>query len=92
MSTRICVIYRIIIAVRIKIKSIRGIRIEVGGIIRRDKSAPSGVIVTRVQEVKPRFRIEVVASVANGIVTGEVISRVGCKLLISPRMQTYICN
>ena len=76
-------VYRIIIAVSVEVKSAGCIWVEVGCIIGGDESAPSGVIVTSIQEVEARLCIEVITSVADRIISGEIITRVGCNLLFN---------
>ena len=67
MPTRIGVIHRIIITVRIKIKSVRIFGINILGTIRRDKSTPFRVVVTRVEVVELRLLVIVVTSITNGV-------------------------
>ena len=45
MSTRIAIIHGIIIAIAIEVQAVDGFGIQVGGVIRRDKSAPFGGVI-----------------------------------------------
>ena len=64
MSCRIYIIYRIISAVRIQIKSVRCFGIKIACVVGRDKSTPLGAVVARVEIIKLCFRIVVVAAVS----------------------------
>ena len=67
MTTGISIIDRIITAVTVQIQTIDGFRVDIGGIIRGDESAPLGVIVSSVQVVKAGFAVAVVTAIANGV-------------------------
>ena len=64
MASRIRIIYRIITAVSVKIKSVRIFGINILGTIRRDKSTPNRRIISRVEVVKLGFYIIVISSIA----------------------------
>jgi len=51
-STRVCVINRIVIAIAIQVQAVGGFGVQVGGIIGRDKSAPLRAIVSSVAIVQ----------------------------------------
>ena len=67
MSTRIAVANRIVIAIAIEIQSIDGFGVQVGGVIRRDKSAPIGGIVPGVAIIQTGvIRTIIAASIKKG--------------------------
>ena len=67
MSTRVCIIHWIIIAIAIEIQSIDGFGVDIDGIIRGDESSPLGVIVAGVQVIQPGLPVVVIATVADGV-------------------------
>ena len=70
MTAWITIVNGIIIAIAIEVQTVDGFGIQVGGIIRRDKSAPLGAIITGVAVVKARVVIVVIATVADGVSIG----------------------
>ena len=70
------VIHRIISTVGIKIQPISTFNIKISSIIRRNKSAPFGIIVSCIKIIKPGIFVEIVTSVTNGVVSLKV--GVGC--------------
>ena len=52
MPTRVTIIYRIIIAIAIEVQAVGGFGVQVGGVIRRDKSPPFRRIVPGVAVVQ----------------------------------------
>ena len=70
MSTGVCVIHRIIIAIAIQIQAVGGIGVEVGGIVRRDESSPLRGIVPGVAVVEASIVIVVITAIADGVGVG----------------------
>ena len=70
MSTRVCKIDRIIVAIAIQVQAVDGVGIEVGGIVRRDESAPFGAVITGVAVVEAGIVIVVIATITNGVGVG----------------------
>ena len=66
-STRIGIIYRIVIAVAIEVQTIDGFGIQVGSVVRRDKSAPFGAVVSGVTEVQASVVIVVVTTITDWV-------------------------
>ena len=71
MTARVTIVDRIIAAIAVQVQTVDGFGVQVGGIIRRDKSAPLGAIITGVAVVKARVVIVVIATVADGICVGD---------------------
>ena len=70
MSTRVCKIDRIIVAIAIQVQAVDGVGIEVGGIVRRDESAPFGAVITGVAVVQAGIISTVIAiGTKTGILT-----------------------
>ncbi len=69
MSCWITVIYRIIAAVYIQVKSVYAFGVKVVRAIGRNESAPFGIVVACVQEIKPCLAVEVIAAVAYWVVS-----------------------
>ena len=67
MTTRVTIIYRIVIAIAIQVQAVDGFGVQVGGIIGRDESAPLRAVVSCVAVVQTRIVVVVIATVANGI-------------------------
>ena len=67
MSTRVCKIDRIIVAIAIQVQAVDGVGIEVGGIVRRDESAPFGAVITGVAVVRAGIFIIVIATTTNRV-------------------------
>ena len=91
-ATRITVIDWIIVAIRVKVNSIRSIGIKVIYAVRRDKSTPLGVIISRVKVVELCFSIVVVTSITNRIIRGEVIGNKRFCCTITPSIVAIACN
>ena len=70
MTARVNEVYWVVIAIAIQVQAIDGFGVQVCGIIRRDKSAPLGAIITGVAVVKARVVIVVIATVADGVSIG----------------------
>ena len=51
-STRVAIIYRIVIAIAIEVQAVDGFGVEVGGIIGRNESAPLGAVISSVAVVQ----------------------------------------
>ena len=85
MSTRIYVIYRIIIAVCVKVQTVYRLRINIRCIIRRDKSTPLGGIVARVEVVQPEFIVIVISTISDRIFRCYAV-RVESNVAITPRI------
>ena len=66
-SARIDIVDRIVITVRIKIQPVGIFRIEIRRIIGADESAPSGRVVTRIEVVKSRLLVVIVAAVSDRV-------------------------
>ena len=71
MTTRVTIIYRIVIAIAIQVQAIDGFGGQVGGIIGRDKSAPFGGVIPGVAVIQAGIVIEVIPSVTDGIRVGD---------------------
>ena len=71
MTTRVTIIYRIVIAVTIQVQTIDGLGVEVGGIIGADESAPFGGVIPGVAVVQTRIVIVVIATVTDGVCVGD---------------------
>jgi len=67
MTTRICAIYWIIIAICVKVKTSEGFRVKVLYVVCVDKSSGFGVVVAAIQIVKTGFGIVVIATVTEGV-------------------------
>ena len=52
MSTGVCIIHWIVIAIAIQVQAVGGFGIEVGGIIGRDESAPFGAVIPGVAVIQ----------------------------------------
>ncbi len=74
MSTRVCIVHRIIIAIAIQVQTIDGFGGEVGGIIGRDKSAPFGRVIPGVAVIEAGIVIVVVATATNMVSFANAIS------------------
>ena len=72
MPTRIGIIYGIIIAVSIEVKTVDVFVIEISGIIGRDESSPFGRIIARVEKIPFALGVVIVASISYGICGGKV--------------------
>ena len=48
MTTRVTIIYRIVIAVTIQVQTIDGLGVQVGSVIRGDKPSPLGAVIPSV--------------------------------------------
>ena len=60
--------------------------------VGRDKSAPGGIIISRIEVIELRFSIVVIASVTDGIVCGKAIGYECFGCTITPRIITILCN
>ena len=88
MPTRIAVVNRVVIAVAIQVQAVDGFGVQVGGVIRGDKSSPLGGVVPGVAVVQASVVIVVIATVTDGICVGNgSISGAGCDGTIA---RTYI--
>ena len=67
MSTGICVIDRIIIAIAIQIQTVDGFGIQVGGIVGGDESTPLRAVVSGVTVVEASVAVVVVTTITDGI-------------------------
>lgn len=67
MSTRVCVINRIVIAIAIQVQAVGGFGVQVGGIIGRDKSAPFGGIIPSVAVIEAGVIVVVITAITNGV-------------------------
>ena len=67
MSTVVSVINRIIIAVCVKVQTVYRLRIKITRIIRRNKSAPFGAVVTRIKIVELCILVVIVTTISDGI-------------------------
>ena len=74
MSTGICVIDRIIIAIAIQIQTVDGFGIQVGGIVGRDESTPFGAVVSGVAVVEASVVIVVVTTITDGVSVGNIVA------------------
>jgi hypothetical protein len=61
-------------------------------VVGRDKSAPSWIVISRVEIIEFRFSIVVIASVTDRIVRNEAISYKGCCGAIAPGIITIVSN
>ena len=88
MTTGICVIHRIVIAIAIQVQTVDGFGVQVGSIIGRNESAPFGGVIPGVAIVQAGIVIVVIATVTDGICVGNgSISGAGCDGTIA---RTYI--
>ena len=67
MPTRINIIDRVVIAIRIQIQSVGIFGVKVSGIVRGDKSAPDRGVVARAEAVKPGVLVVVVTAVSDRV-------------------------
>ena len=76
MSTRIRIIYRIIIAITIEIQSVNAFGINICRRIRGDKSSPNRAIISRVKVVKSGIFVVVISEISDRVRVSKRI--VGC--------------
>ena len=90
MTTGICKIDGIIIAIAIQVQAIDGFGVQVGGIVGADETAPLGGVIPGVAVVQAGVVIVVIAAVTDGIcVCNGSISGAGSDGTIS---RTYILS
>ena len=82
MPTRVDVHYGVVTTVREKVKPVNGFGIEVGNIVGGNKSAGSGVVVTRVAVIQARFGIVIITAIANRVNMSDMIN-VGNLVVVS---------
>ena len=88
MTTGICVIHRIVIAIAIEVQAVDSLGIEICGIIGRNKSSPFGGVIPGVAIIQTGIVIVVIATVTDGVgVCDGSISGAGCDGTIA---RTYI--
>ena len=73
MSTRIYIVHRIVIAIAIQVQTVDGFGVQVGGVIRGDKSSPLGGVVPGVAVIQASVVIEVIPSVTDRVCVGDGI-------------------
>ena len=71
MSTGICEIDRIVIAIAIQVQAVDGFGVQVGGIVGRDKSAPFGGVIPGVAVIQASVVIVVITAVTDGVGIGD---------------------
>ena len=91
MPAWIAVIHRIIITVSIKIKSVRIFGINILGTIRRDKSTPFGIIISRIEVVEFGFSIVVITAVSDGVIICQIVKSAICYLTVTPSIISIFC-
>ena len=70
MTTRVTIIYRIVIAIAIQVQAIDRLGIQVGGIVGRDKSTPEGAVIPGVTVIQAGIISTVIAiGTKTGILT-----------------------
>ena len=65
MSTGVTIVDRIITAITIQVQAVDGFGIQVGGIVRRDKSSPLGAVIAGVTVIQASVISIVIATVTN---------------------------
>ena len=86
------IIYRIITAVSVKIKSVGIFGINILGAIRRDKSTPLRVVIACVEVVELSSPIVVISSVSYGIGVCDVVITAVCDSAVAPRVVGVLTN
>ena len=76
MSTGICEIDRIVIAIAIQVQAVDGFGVQVGGIVGRDKSAPFGGVIPGVAVIQASVISSVIATVTNMVDFGPATSAI----------------
>ena len=76
MSTGICEIDRIVIAIAIQVQTVDGFGVQVGGVIRGDKSSPLGGVVPGVAVIQASVISSVIATVTNMVDFGPATSAI----------------
>ena len=71
MTTGICVIHRIVIAIAIQVQTVDGFGVQVGSIIGRNESAPFGGVVPGVAVIQAGIVIVVITTVTDGVGVGD---------------------
>ena len=71
MPTRVCVVYGIVITVRITIQTIDSLGINIFRTVRRDKSTPLRIIISRVEVIQSGTCIVIIAAIANRVDTSK---------------------
>ena len=70
MTTGICVIHRIVIAIAILVQAIDGFGVEISGVVGGDKAAPFGRIVPGVAVIQAGIIVVVIAAITNRVGIG----------------------
>ena len=73
MPTGICVIYGVIIAISIEIKTVRIFGIKISRIVRANEPSPLGIVVASIEVIKSCFAVEVISSIPYRISSGKVV-------------------
>ena len=90
MSTGVGVVDGVVITVAILVQAVDGVGVEVGGVVRRNKSAPFGGVIPGVTVVQAGIFVVVVATVADGV--GFCYSSIAGNGAIAPHLySTMIC-
>ena len=76
MPTRIAVVNRVVIAVAIQVQAVDGFGVQVGGVIRGDKSSPLGGVVPGVAVIQASVISSVIATVTNMVDFGPATSAI----------------
>ena len=85
MSTGICEIDRIVIAIAIQVQAVYGFGVEVGCIIGRDETAPFGGVIPGVAIIQAGIVIEVIPSVTDGVSVGDgIVGRLAGNGAVAP--------
>ena len=92
MPTWIAIVHRIISTVSIEVKSIRHIGVDVVCTIGRDKSAPFGIVIPRVEIVEPCFVVVVVAAVKDAVYACDLVVCCVDDLVITPSVVSVFCR
>ena len=74
MTTGICEIDRIVIAIAIQVQAIDGFGVEVGGIVGADEAAPFGGVVPGVAIIQSGIAVVVIATVPDRIGVGNIVA------------------
>ena len=70
MPSGVGVHHRVVETVCKEVDAVDGIGVEIRKVVAGDKAADGGIVVSRIQEIQPRFAIKVVSSVTERIVLG----------------------
>ena len=87
MSTRIRIIYRIIIAITIEIQSVNAFGINICRRIRGDKSSPKRAIISRIKVVQSGIFVVVISAISDRVrLSKRVVGRLTRDRAVAPRV------